>query len=162
MYLNKADANPIADDYTIIKDIELHAKWIAKSFTLSFDSKGGSAVASQTYDFNSTITAPATPTKTGYTFAGWYVGEERFDFTSQKMPANDLTLVAKWSANSYTVSYYANTGSGVMEDSKINIEGELTIPANVFTKVGYRFLGWNTKADGTGTNYSDQGKIQLD
>ena len=161
-YLNKADANPIADDYTIIKDIELHAKWIAKSFTLSFDSKGGSAVASQTYDFNSTITAPATPTKTGYTFAGWYVGEERFDFTSQKMPANDLTLVAKWSANSYTVSYYANTGSGVMEDSKINIEGELTIPANVFTKVGYRFLGWNTKADGTGTNYSDQGKIQLD
>lgn len=160
-FLNKTDANPIADDYVITKDIELHAKWNAKIFTLTFDSNGGSAVQSTTYAFNSTITAPTAPTKTGYTFAGWYLGENRFDFTAQKMPASNITLVAKWNANSYTVQYFANTGEGTLNDSKLTIEGELTLPTNTFTKVGYTFTGWNTKADGTGTTYADGAKISL-
>lgn len=160
-FLNKTDANPIADDYVITKDIELHAKWNAKIFTLTFDSKGGSAVQSTTYAFNSTITAPTAPTKTGYTFAGWYLGENRFDFTAQKMPASNITLVAKWNANSYTVQYFANTGEGTLNDSKLTIESELTLPTNTFTKVGYTFTGWNTKADGTGTTYADGAKISL-
>lgn len=160
-YLNINDANPIADDYVITKDIELHAKWKAKSFTLNFDSKGGSEIASQNYPFNSAITAPKAPTKIGYTFAGWYVGENLFDFTSQKMPANDLTLEAKWLANSYTVQYFVNGGTGTLEDSKLTISDELTLPTNTFTKIGYTFVGWNTKADGSGASYTDGGKISL-
>ncbi|MBU3142873.1 InlB B-repeat-containing protein [Clostridium sp. CF012] len=66
--------------------------------TVRFDSQGGSAVISNTVDYNSTITAPATPTKTGYAFAGWYKEAEclnAWDFITDKVTEN-TTLYSKW------------------------------------------------------------------
>jgi uncharacterized repeat protein (TIGR02543 family) len=75
---------------------------------MTFDSNGGSAVTSVTdIAEGATVTEPSAPSKTGYTFDGWYeqsdFSETAWDFATDKMPAKDVTLYAKWTVNSYTV-----------------------------------------------------------
>jgi hypothetical protein len=53
-------------------NITLYAKWTAESHSISFESNGGSNVTSITEDTGTAVSAPAAPTKAGYTFAGWY------------------------------------------------------------------------------------------
>ena len=76
-----------------------YAKWNVNDYTVTFDSKTGSAVPSATVAFGTTITQPANPTKTGHVFKGWYTDETyttMWNFTTQTMPANNMTLYAKW------------------------------------------------------------------
>ena len=63
-------------------------------FTVSFDSDGGTAVEQIMIPYNSSIDRPADPTKEGYVFAGWYLGENPFDFNT--LITSDITLQAKW------------------------------------------------------------------
>ncbi len=84
--------------YTIKKSITVHAKWNANTYTLKFDSEGGSAVASQSRPYGEYVNAPANPTKDGYTFDGWYLGDNG---TGSKavFPYNvvgNATVYAKW------------------------------------------------------------------
>lgn len=67
-----------------------------KSFTVKFDSDGGSAVTAATVKYNETVKEPTAPTKDGFDFAGWYNGDTKFDFTTKI--TKDLTLKAKWTA----------------------------------------------------------------
>lgn len=67
-------------------------------YTVTFASDGGSAVSSQIVKTGSTIQEPEPPTREGYTFLGWYQGEEKWDFTKE-MTAGDLPLTAKWREN---------------------------------------------------------------
>ncbi|HNX14530.1 MAG TPA: InlB B-repeat-containing protein [Oscillospiraceae bacterium] len=88
----------IAFPYTIKHDITVHAKWVANTYTLKFDSEGGSSVASISAYFGEYVNSPADPTKAGYTFEGWYLGD---DGTGSKavFPYNiigNATLYAKW------------------------------------------------------------------
>ncbi len=79
---------------------------------MSFDSNGGTAVASQVVAYGGTATAPTDPTRTGYAFAGWYSDSgltSAFSFTTAITA--DLTLYAKWTINSYTVSFNSNGGT---------------------------------------------------
>ena len=88
---NKADGT--AWDYASDKvtgDITLYAKWIANTYTITFDTAGGSEVAPITQDYNTQITAPANPTREGYTFVGW--DKE----IPQTMPAENITITAQW------------------------------------------------------------------
>ena len=80
-------------------DITAYAKWTANSYTITFNSNGGSSVTAITAPYGSTISAPAAPTKTGYTFAGWYSDvalTTAYTFTT--MPAGNTTAYAKWTA----------------------------------------------------------------
>ena len=88
---NKADGT--AWDYAsdkVTDNITLYAKWAANTYTITFDTAGGSEIAPITQDYGTNITAPADPTREGYTFTGW----DRDIPTT--MPAENITLKAKW------------------------------------------------------------------
>ena len=77
----------------VTEKLTLTAKWQINRYTITFDTAGGSEVAPITQDYGTTITAPANPAKTGYTFAGW---DKTIPTT---MPAEDMTITARWTEN---------------------------------------------------------------
>ncbi|MFF3021304.1 InlB B-repeat-containing protein [Gottfriedia sp. NPDC057948] len=118
----------------------LYAKWSINSYTVHFDSNGGSQVADKATDYNTGITAPTT-TRTGYTFVGWYkdaLNTIPWNFATDKV-TNDTTLYAKWQINSYTVKYESNGGSTVPAQTT-DYNSILNLPTP--TKTGYTFAGW--------------------
>jgi len=88
------------------------------TYKMTFDSNGGSAITPVTdLAEGATVTEPIAPSKTGYTFDGWYeqsdFSETAWDFATDKMPAKDVTLYAKWTVNSYTVTFDSKGGDAV-------------------------------------------------
>ena len=106
----------------------------ATSYTLTFDTNGGSTIAPITQDYGTTITAPADPTKTGYTFAGWTPA------IPTTMPAENMTIKAKWTVNQYTLTFDTNGGSTIAPITQ-DYGTTITAPADP-TKTGYTFAGW--------------------
>ena len=74
--------------------------------------------------------------------------------------AGDVTVYAQYSPITYTLKYDANGGSGTMSNQKCTYDVSQALMANTFKRDGYTFKGWNTKADGTGTAYSDKQSIE--
>ena len=106
----------------------------ATSYTLTFDTNGGSTIAPITQDYGTAITAPADPTKTGYTFAGWTPA------IPATMPAENMTIKAKWTVNQYTLTFDTNGGSAIAPITQ-DYGTAITAPADP-TKTGYTFAGW--------------------
>lgn len=119
----------------VTADLTLTAKWQINRYTITFDTAGGSEVPSITQDYGTAITPPAAPTRTGYTFAGW---DREIPTT---VPAEDMTLTAKWQVNQYTITFKPENGG---EDIVIKQDygTAITAPANP-TKTGYTFAGWD-------------------
>ena len=111
------------------------AKWKINQYTISFDTKGGSAIADIKQDYATAITKPADPTKEHYTFVGW---DQTIPAT---MPATDMVLSAKWKANSHTITFDTKGGSEIAPMT-VEYNAEVTPPANP-TKPGYTFVGWD-------------------
>lgn len=113
----------------------------------------GESISTQTIDRGGKFTKPAAPSKENHTFAGWYNGDEKFDFDADTTNApNVLELVAKWDINQYTVQFVSEHGSfadQTIEHGKLIETDKLTIPE----VEGYTFDGWytedNTKFDFT-------------
>ena len=104
------------------------------------------------------------PTKTGYTFAGWYEKEDLSGDPVTEIPSyavGDKQYWAKWTANTYTVTFEANGGTGSMDDQTFTYGEEKALTENTFTRTGYTFAGWNTQADGNGTSYADGEELSL-
>ena len=80
------------------------------------------------------------PTKENYTFAGWYNGNEKFDFTT--VPTGDVTLTAKWTANDYEVSFITEHGNAPTSQN-VKYNGTATDPGKLSAE-GYTFIGWYT------------------
>lgn len=119
----------------------LYAKWEVNSYTIYFNTNGGTAISEQTHVYGSTISAPIPPTKEGNDFFGWYLDEElsqAFEFTT--MPAGDLNLYAKWEVQSFTITFDSKGGS-VVNPITAAYGSPITEP-NQPEKVGYNFLGW--------------------
>ena len=94
------------DTDTVTRAMTLTAKWV-RTYTVTFETSGGSAVDPVTVDAVSTVTKPADPTKSGYTFGGWYKDstlQTPWDFANGTVTA-DTTLYAKWTANPPAPSY---------------------------------------------------------
>ena len=119
----------------VTADLTLTAKWQINRYTITFDTAGGSEVPSITQDYGTAITPPAAPTRTGYTFAGW---DKTIPAT---MPAENITLTARWTVNQYTITFKPENG-GQDIVIKQDYGTAVTAPANP-TKTGYTFAGWD-------------------
>lgn len=120
----------------LTENVTLYAKWEINQYTITFDTDGGSEVASITQDYNTSITKPGNPTKTGHTFDGW---DTEIPST---MPAGDVTIKANWKVNEYTVTFNSNGGSTV-DSKKVNYNSAVSAPGAP-TKEGNTFGGWYT------------------
>ena len=148
-----APANPTKTGYTFAgwdktipttmpaENITIKALWTINQYTITFDTDGGSAIAPITQDYNSAVTAPANPTKTGYTFAGW---DKTIPTT---MPAENITIKALWTINQYTITFDTDGGSAIAPITQ-DYNSAVTAPANP-TKTGYTFTGWDKEIPAT-------------
>ena len=121
------------------------------SFTVSFDTNGGTDIAPQSVEFGKTATKPTDPTKDGYVFAGWYTDSGLTAIFSFGEPvAKSITLYAKWidaSVPTVTVTFEADGGSSV--DSQTVEPGKNAIKPIDPTREGLVFAGWYTDVDCT-------------
>ncbi|MHC0037605.1 InlB B-repeat-containing protein [Pseudoneobacillus sp. C159] len=144
------------NNMTITGPTTIYAKWTINQYTVSFDTNGGSAVAPVTTNYNTTIATPTPPTRTGYTFNGWFKEaglNTAWDFASDKVTDN-TTLYAKWTINSYTVSFDVDGGSVVPPQTVNHFEKAIEPPAP--TKTGHTFAGWFTdKTYTTGFDFNN-------
>ena len=125
----------------VTADLTLTAKWQINRYTITFDTAGGSEVPSITQDYGTAITPPAAPTRTGYTFAGW----DREIPTA--MPAENMTITARWQVNQYTITFKPENGG---QDIVIKQDyGTAITPPAAPTRTGYTFAGWDRESPTT-------------
>ena len=122
------------DDW-VTGEMMLYAGWKANQYTITFDTAGGSEIASITQDYGSTITAPANPTREGYSFIGWDVE------IPETMPAENVTITAQWKINRYTITFDTAGGSKIASITQ-DYGTTIATPANP-TREGYTFIGWD-------------------
>ena len=142
-----APADPTREGYTFIgwdkaipatmpaENVTITAKWKVNSYTITFDTAGGSAVAPITQNYGTAITAPTNPTREGYTFIGW---DKAIPTT---MPAENVTVTAKWKVNQYTITFDTAGGSEIAPITQ-DYGTAITAPSNP-TREGYTFIGWD-------------------
>lgn len=161
-------------------DLTVYAHWKANTYTLTFDANGGlvndnetTAKCTPTYDkpfFNDV--EYLNPQKTGYTFAGWYTAKTGGTqiYNNKGKCTNDgtywkngnwhytgnATVYAQWKANTYKVIYNSNGGTGTMSADTATYDLNYTTKSNEFSRSGYKFIGWNEKPDGTGTDWTSR------
>ena len=117
------------------ENITVKAQWEINRYTITFDTAGGSEIAPITQDYGTNITAPADPTREGYTFIGW---DREIPKT---MPAENITVTAQWEINQYTITFDTNGGSEIAPITQ-DYGTEITAPDNP-TRKGYTFKGWD-------------------
>ncbi|WP_052059842.1 InlB B-repeat-containing protein [Lysinibacillus fusiformis] len=136
-----------AYDFTsvITEATTIYAKWNAQTYTVSFNTDGGSAVSNQSVAHGGKARMPEIePTKAGYTFEGWYTDVTHTDiYDFNKEIAANTTIYAKWEPLKYTVSFEVDGGSTVSNQSVAHGE-KASEPTPVPTKAGYTFGGWYT------------------
>ena len=149
------------------------------NYKITYNLNGGKNNSSNpsTYNVLYGVTLKA-PTKTGYTFAGWYEGDKKItgineganaSFTGnadlynklERRRTGNITLTAKWTPIKYTISYEGNGATGgSTPSSNHTYDKPQTLTPNGFHKDGYYFDSWNTKPDGTGTSYKDKEEVK--
>lgn len=129
--ITKGSNNDVLENHLICNKLEA-----------TFTADGTTFAQPQTIDRGGKFTEPAAPSKENHTFAGWYNGDEKFDFDADTTNApNVLNLVAKWDINQYTVKFVSDHGSfadQTIEHGKTIDTGKLIIP----TVEGFTFDGW--------------------
>ncbi len=134
-----ADITPVSKTTAVANAVA------AGKVRVTFDSNGGSAVAAQVVDEGAVVAEPIAPTRSCYTFAGWFYDDDTFangvTFATDEFTTDDV-LYAKWTINTFTVTYDSNEGSAVASET-VNCGSAATEP-NDPTLLGNRFDGWYT------------------
>ena len=130
------------------ENMTIKAKWTVNQYTLTFDTNGGSTIAPITQDYGTAITAPADPTKTDYTFAGWTPA------IPTTMPAENLTVTAQWRYNGggssgysyYTIKATAGAGGSISPSGSVSVREGRDQTFTITPDKGYAVA--NVKIDG--------------
>lgn len=141
------------------------------SYTIKYNANGGSgAPSNQTKWYGTNLTLSSTkPSRTGYSFTGWATsasGSVAYQPGGTYSANAAVTLYAIWKADTYTVSYNANGGSGAPANQTKTYGVNLTLSSTKPTRTNYNFLGWSTSANGNvtykpGETYSSNSAITL-
>ena len=143
--------------------VTFYALWDKLDYTVSFDLNGGSGtMANETHVGGVAKTlATYSGTKTGYTFQGWSKtdGATTATYTNGQSVTlsqtdTNITLHAVWAANTYTIAFNANGGTGTVSSISATYDKSVTLPSNSFTRTGYTFLGWDTDAQAQEPTYT--------
>ncbi|EBF5848774.1 LPXTG cell wall anchor domain-containing protein [Listeria monocytogenes] len=141
-----------ANDLMPGKNVTLYARFASKTYPMTFDN--GGVTTTETVDYDGLAEEPTTPTKAGYTFDGWYdaeTGGKKWDFAQDKMPANPVTLYARFTMNNYTATF---NNDGTTTTQTVDYQEALTEPTEP-TKDGYTFDGWyDAQTGGTKWNFA--------
>ena len=147
-------------------EVALYAVWRANTYTVRFDGNGSDGGSMQGQAFAYDVPALLSPcgfTKTGYSFAGWaiaaggdVVAYEEEEEVSKLTPEDGgiVPLYAVWRANTYTVAFDANGGTGSMGEQSFVYGEAQALHAHMFTRTGYTFVGWARTAGGS-ASYRD-------
>lgn len=139
-YTDANGNNPFNFDTLITTDITLFAKWTPKSYKVTFKTDKDTPYHEQSVAYKNFATKPSAPGKTGYIFDGWYKDEDCRDaFNFGTAITGDITLYAKWTVNTYTVTVNNDNGTPPTKTSPAyNTKVEVDVPE----KAGYAFIGW--------------------
>jgi len=150
--------------------VTLYAKWTVHKLAFNYNGGGGTGTAPNSptlADYGTNVTMPDNTYKyTGYTFAGWEVSgigsiEETYSAresvavkdlsTAIKTGNASITLTAKWTANTLSISYDNGGGSGSAptEPASAAYGTSVTMPVNPYTRTGYTFTGWVVSGTGS-------------
>ena len=128
----------------VTADITLTAKWNINKYTVAFNTDGGTPVPpAQEVEYGLTATEPAAPEKTGYTFDGWYLGDEKYDFSAAV--EQNITLTAKWHITPHNIYAYARLNSYFAPLTTSEFDKPVTLNAATLSRLGlgsYNSLGY--------------------
>jgi len=131
---------PFNNQAPINSNLTLYAKWDSISYTVHFETNGGSEIADVTVKHGNKLTRPTEPTKEGYDFVGWYTDEQlknEYDFNTSI--TSNLTLYAKWEVKKYEVMFVTDSDTTIPMQL-VNHGEKVTQPTDP-TKEGYIFAG---------------------
>lgn len=129
--------------YSANVDVTLYAQWTVNSYTITFNTNGGSAIAPITQNYGTTVSAPADPTRAGYTFAGW---DTEIPST---MPAGDMTITATWTENAASVWQLTQNAEGNwVLDAMPDIDGQIEVTFFTQYKLDSIPLTWTVTVNG--------------
>lgn len=127
------------------ENIELVAKWQKISYVkVAFDLNGGSGTSEVTMEKGHALSIPTEPTRMGYKFLGWYIGNEKYDFSMKVL--EDITLTAKWEAIQYVRVSFDSDGGSEVKSQMIEMGTKITT-LEIPVKEGYKFLYWVLDGD---------------
>ena len=126
----------------ILHDLTLYAKWAVNTYTITFESNGGSIIPAITQDYETSIDAPDHPIKTGYVFGGWFQDADLTDmYELTIMPPEDMIVYAKWDMIHYAIDYELDGGVNHPDNpTSRTIAGDIVLDEPI--KEGHTFMGW--------------------
>ena len=145
-YLGEDEQNATAYDFNtpVTENITLTAKWNINKYTVAFNTDGGTPVPpAQEVEYGLTATEPAAPEKTGYTFDGWYLGDEKYDFSAAV--EQNITLTAKWHITPHNIYAYARLNSYFAPLTTKEFDTPITLNEATLSRLGlgsYNSLGY--------------------
>ncbi len=174
-YSDSSYKNKITSIKVKRKNLSVYAKWTENKYNIAFEGNGASSgkmskMTKLKYSKTYALTKNAFQKK-GYTFTGWNTkadgsgktfknGAEVSKLTTKN--GKTVKLYAQWTRNKYSVQFVGNgaTSGKMSKMTKLKYGKSYTLSKNTFKRSGYKFVGWNTKADGTGKSYKNKASIK--
>ena len=170
VYFTQEKPKPIQDDSTVVTDtISNNDEKKPTTYTVTFDPNEGQGIMEpqQVPIGMKTGLIGNTFTREGYDFTGWNTQTDgkgmNYEDKATVTLSDNITLYAQWKQRTHKVTFEPNARAvkGKMEPQEIVEGNETTLTPNIFTRDGYTFVGWNTKSNGKGEDYSDKAVVKL-